>query len=371
MDSLFRMMALTMKELLAVLKDPKSRISLFMPPLVQCLLYGYAASYDLNHVPYAVLDRDHSIASHQLTSKLDGSGVFQWVSDLARQEDAAKLLNESKTLLILQIDQDFERRLLMGQTASIQLIADGRNSNTASTATGYVTSIVEQFNADWRIEHNQAAPQLMIESRAWYNANFETRWHMVPGMIATLTMLQTMMLTALSVAREREQGTFDQLLITPYEAHEIMVGKAMPSILIGLSQATLVVFVAQLWFHIPFQGSYLTLYTGLAVFVMAAVGIGLLVSAVSSTMQQAMLYNFLILMPFMLLSGFTTPISNMPKVLQSFTLINPLRHAITLVLRVYLEGATLTMVWPYILPLLMIAVVTLSGAAYLFRYRLG
>ena len=348
MDSLFRMMALTMKELLAVLKDPKSRISLFMPPLVQCLLYGYAASYDLNHVPYAVLDRDHSIASHQLTSKLDGSGVFQRVSDLARQEDAAKLLNESKALLILQIDQDFERRLLLGQTASIQLIADGRNSNTASTATGYVTSIVEQFNSDWRIEHNQAAPQLMIESRAWYNANFETRWHMV-----------------------REQGTFDQLLITPYEAHEIMVGKAMPSILIGLSQATLVVFVAQLWFHIPFQGSYLTLYTGLVVFVMAAVGIGLLVSAVSSTMQQAMLYNFLILMPFMLLSGFTTPISNMPKVLQSFTWINPLRHAITLVLRVYLEGATLTMVWPYILPLLMIAVVTLSGAAYLFRYRLG
>jgi ABC-2 type transport system permease protein len=371
MNSLLRILALTRKELLAVLKDRNSRLSLFMPPLMQCFMYGYAATYDLNHVPYAVLDRDHSIASHDLLAKLDGSGVFERVADLVRQDDVSRLIENRSALLVIQIEREFERQLLSGQSATIQVIADGRNSNTAATATGYVNTLVESFNADWRSENGAAPLPVRVVSRSWYNPNFETRWHMVPGMIATLTMLQTMMLTALSVAREREQGTFDQLLVTPYSASEIMVGKALPSMLIGLGQATLVLLVAQLWFRIPFAGSYATLYLGLGTFLMAAVGIGLLISAVSATMQQAMLYTFIVLMPFMLLSGLTTPVSNMPESLQYVTLVNPLRHAITVVQRVYLEGATLQIVMPYILTLVLIGSVTLTAAAILFRYRLN
>ena len=371
MDSLLRILALTRKELLAVLKDRSSRMSLFMPPLMQCFMYGYAATYDLNNVPYAVLDRDHSIASHDLLAKFDGSGVFERVADLVRQEDVTRLIEDRSALLVIQVEREFERRLLAGQPATIQVIADGRNSNTAATATGYVNALVESFNADWLADNGLDPPPLRVISRSWYNPNFETRWHMVPGMIATLTLLQTMMLTALSVAREREQGTFDQLLVTPFTASEIMAGKALPSMLIGLGQATLVLLVAQLWFRIPFAGSYVTLYLGLGTFLMAAVGIGLLVSAVSATMQQAMLYTFIVLMPFMLLSGLTTPVSNMPQSLQYATLVNPLRHAITLVQRVYLEGATLQVVMPYIIPLLLIGSVTLTAAAILFRYRLN
>lgn len=371
LNSLLRILALTRKELLAVLKDPRSRLSLIMPPLMQCFMYGYAATYDLNNVPYAVLDRDHSIASHELLAKFDGSGVFKRVADLARQEDVANLIDKRSALLVIQIEHEFERHLLAGQPGIVQVIADGRNSNTAATATGYVTALVDSFNTDWRAAHGLGPPPIHIVSRAWYNPNFETRWHMVPGMIATLTMLQTMMLTALSVAREREQGTFDQLLVTPYSATEIMAGKALPSMMIGLGQATLVLMVAQLWFQIPFSGSYVTLYLGLGTFLMAAVGIGLLISAVSATMQQAMLYTFIILMPFMLLSGLTTPVSNMPESLQFVTLANPLRHAIALVQRVYLEGATLQIVMPYIIPLVLIGTVTLSAAAILFRYRLN
>ena len=366
-----RIMALTIKELLAVLKDPRSRISLFMPPLIQCLMYGYAATYDLNNIPYAVMDRDHSISSHALLAKLDGSGVFKRVADLQRQQDVAKMIDDHQALLVIEIEREFEKQLLSGQSATIQVIADGRNSNTAATATGYVNTVVDSYNRNWLTEHGAAAMPLQVISRAWYNPNFETRWHMIPGMIATLTMLQTMMLTALSVAREREQGTFDQLLVTPYSAYEIMIGKALPSMLIGLGQATLVLLVAQLWFKIPFAGSYVTLYLGLGTFLLAAVGIGLLVSAISATMQQAMLYTFIILMPFMLLSGLTTPVSNMPESLQYVTLLNPLRHAITLVQRVYLEGATLEVVWAYIAPLLAIGVVTLTGATMMFRYRLS
>jgi ABC-2 type transport system permease protein len=193
---------------------------------------------------------------------------------------------------------------------------------------------------------------------------------MIPALIGTLTLLQTLLLTAMSVAREREQGTFDQLLVTPFRPGEIMVGKAIPSILVGLGQATNVLLVAQVWFHIPFAGSLLTLYTGLLIFLIAAIGIGLLVSSIAATMQQAMLYSFVIMMPFALLSGLTTPISSMPVALQKLTLANPLRYAIEIAQRVYLEGAPLESLGGDLLPLALIATLTLPPAAWLFRHRL-
>ena len=194
----------------------------------------------------------------------------------------------------------------------MQVIADGRNSNTAGTAIGYVSSIVEHSTPTGRATTAPRRRRCGSSTRAWYNPNLETRWFMIPGMIGTLTLIQTMMLTAMSVAREREQGTFDQLLVTPFRPFEIMAGKALPSMLVGTIQAGGVLLVAQLWFRIPFAGSYLTLYAGLLLFLLAAVGIGLLVSAVAATMQQAMLYSMLLIMPFSLLSGLTTPISSMP-----------------------------------------------------------
>ncbi len=366
-----RVWALTIKEWLAVLKDKRSRLSLIMPPLVQCLIYGYAATYDLNHIPYAWLDNDRGAASQALYAKFAGSGVFDLRATPPNAEQARRLISEREALLIVQIETDFQRHLELGEPAAVQVIADGRNSNTAAAATAYASAIVDQFNVEWRAAHGAPPPPLQVFSRSWYNPNLETRWYMAPSMIATLSLVQTMMLTALSVAREREQGTFDQLLVTPYSANEIMLGKALPAMFIGLGQASLVVVVAQLWFHIPFAGSYLTLYAGLSAFMLAAVGAGLLISAFSATMQQAMLYTFFLLMPFMLLSGLTTPIGNMPESLQYLTLMNPLRFALTLVQRVYLEGADLALLRPYFMPLLIIGALSLSGAALLFRYRLN
>jgi ABC-2 type transport system permease protein len=367
---LARIFALTRKELLAVLKDPRSRLTLLLPPVVQTLIFGYAASYDLNHVSYAALDRDHSEASRELLARLDGSGVFERVADFARQRDVASWIDARKTLLVLQIEPQFERHLLTGQSASVQLIADGRNSNTAGTALGYVADIVDRFNADWAQTHAWAAAPVQIVSRAWYNPNLETRWFMIPAMIGTLTLLQTMMLTAMSVAREREQGTFDQLLVTPFRPFEIMAGKALPSMVVGTIQASGVLLVAQLWFRIPFAGSYLTLYVGLLLFLLAAVGIGLLLSAVSATMQQAMLYSMLVMMPFSLLSGLATPISSMPRALQYVTTINPLQYAIDITRRVYLEGADLKLLTGDLWPLAVLAAVTLSAASWVFSRRM-
>ncbi len=300
-DSLLRILALTRKELLAVFKDPRGRFTLIIPPIMQCLIYGYVATYDLNDIPYAVIDQDRSDASRQLLARLDGTGVFHRVADFHRYEDVKQLIDERKAILVVQIDQNFEKRLLTGQNADIQVIADGRNSNTAGTAMIYVGTIVQSFNDNWRSVHGQTSSPLKVTIRSWHNPNLITRWHMIPSLIGTLTLLQTMLLTAMSVAREREQGTFDQLLVTPFRPYEIMAGKALPSVLIGIGQATNILLVAQLWFRIPFMGSFFTLYTGLILFLLAAVGVGLLLSAVSKTMQQAMLYSFLFMMPFALL----------------------------------------------------------------------
>lgn len=368
--SWLRTLVLTQKELVAVVKDPRSRIILFLPVLLQSLLFGYAATFDLNEVPYALLDQDRSAASTRFVARLDGTTVFERVADLTNAHQIRDVIGTKQAILVLQIPADFERNLLSGRGSVVQVITDGRNSNTAGVAASYVAAVVERFNADWSREHGLPTPPLRVETRAWFNPTLETRWYMIPTLIAALTMLQTTMLAALSVAREREQGTFDQLLVTPLRPGEILIGKAVPPILIGLIQATIVLLIARYWFGIPFQGSLLTLYSALLLFTTACVGIGLAVSAFSLTMQQSMLYSFVLLMPMMLLSGLASAIENMPDALQYVTYANPLRYAIAMVRRIYLEGAGFDVLVHEMWPLVVIAAVTLPTASWLFRHRL-
>jgi ABC-2 type transport system permease protein len=363
MIAFFRRIAVIVrKEFLAVLKDPKSRAILVVPAIVQSLLFGYAATYDLTHVPYALNDASHSAAAAELLAKLDASGTFQRKLTFATQAQLRDAIDSQQVLLAISIPVDFERRLYAGDAAPLQMVLDGRNSNTAGSAAAYVGAIVADFNRQWRDKHGGAQPALRIESRAWFNPNLETRWYLMPGMIAALSMLQTLLLTALSVAREREQGTFDQLLVTPLTPVDIMI---------GLLQSTLILLVTRLWFEVPMAGSLLSVYAGLTLFTVASVGIGLSISAISLNMQQAMLYTFVLVMPMMLLSGLTTPVRNMPEVLQVATMANPLRFAIDMVQRVYLEGVGLGTLWPDMVPLLLIASITLPLAAWLFRHRLA
>ena len=370
-DFLLRIANLCRKELLAILKDPASRVILFVPAIMQSLIFGYAATYDLTNVPYALLDQSRTGASAELIAHLDSTGVFHRVATLRTQADIREVIDTEKALLVIQIAPNFEQQLSAGQPAPIQLILDARNSNTAGSAAGYVGAVVERYNAELRTRAGAPPNPVAIETRAWFNPNLETRWNLLPGLIAALSMLQTLLLTALSVAREREQGTFDQLLVTPMSPLEIMIGKALPPILVGLAQSTLILLVALFWFGIPMAGSLATLYTGLVFFTVASVGIGLSISAVSANMQQAMLYTFVLLMPMMLLSGLTTPVRNMPPVLQVITMANPLRFAIDLVQRVYLEGVGLGTVWHNLIPLSIVAAITLPLAAWLFRHRLA
>ncbi len=337
MESLRRIATLIWKELLAILKDPRSRFTVIGPPILQALIFGYAATYDLNQVRYAVYDQDRSEASRQFLADMDGSGTFRRVANLRNPKEIGPLIDSKTVLLVVQIGQDFERRLLSGLPADLQVVADGRNSNTAGTALNYIGTITDSFNARWQQAHGGSPPPVQAVQRAWYNPNLETRWFMVPGMIGMLTLVQMVIITAMSVAREREQGTFDQLLVTPFRPIEIMVGKSVPSILIGLVQVTMVLTLALFWFKIPFQGSLAILYLGVLLFLIAAVGIGLMVSSLAATMQQALLGSFLTIMPFAMLSGLNTPIANMPQNVQYITLINPLRYVISIIHRVFLE----------------------------------
>jgi len=363
----FQIAALVRKELLALIKEPASRALLIAPAFLQALLYGYGATYDLTHVPYAVLDQSRSAASTELLARLDGTGVFVRAATLTSPQQIADVVDAQKALLVLSIPPDFEARLSASRTAPLQVILDGRNSSTAGSAAGHVAAIVAAYNTSL----GTGAAGIRVERRAWFNPNLESRWNMMPGLIAALSMLQTLLLAALSVAREREQGTFDQLLVTPLTPMQILIGKALPSILIGLLQSTIIFLIIRFWFEIPMQGSVGLLYFGLVVFTVASVGVGLSISALSLTMQQAMLYTFLLIMPLMLLSGLFTPVRNMPEVLQIATYANPLRFGMDIVRRVYLEGAGLIDIWRAFIPLLVLTATTLPLAAWLFRNRLS
>ena len=275
-------------------------------------------------------------------------------------------------MFVVSIPADFAPRLAQGQTTAVQLILDGRNSVTAGLASGYVSSIVGSYNQTLRQAAGLSGTGgVKIERRAWFNPNLESRWSLMPTLIASLSLIQTLLLAALSVAREREQGTFDQLLVTPLTPMQILVGKAVPSVLVGLLQSTIILVIIRFWFQIPMAGSIVTLYLGLLVFTVAAVGMGLSLSALSLTMQQAMLYTFLVVMPLMMLSGMLTPVRNMPEVLQVATYANPLRFGVAIARGVYLEGATFVDIVPHLVPLVVMIAVTLPLAAWLFRHRLG
>lgn len=356
------------KEFLAVLKDPANRAILIVPVILQSFLFGYGATFDLEDVPYAVLDQNRSEQSQQLLARLDGTGVFHRVATLHSPTQIAAVIDSGQALLVLHFAADFDRQLGAAGAAPLQVLLDGRNSTTAGNAAAQVRAVVADFNATLL---NAARPAITLEPRAWFSPNLETRWNIMPGLIASLSMIQVMMLAALSVAREREQGTFDQLLVTPLSPTQIMIAKAVPAIVIGLLQSAVVLLIALYWFSIPMAGSLFALATGLLLFTIAVVGIGLSISALSANMQQAMLYTFVLLVPIVLLSGLATPVRNMPEAFQLATYANPLRFAIDLVRRVYLEGAPLSLVWHDFIPFVGVAVVTLPLSAWLFRNRLS
>lgn len=280
------------------------------------------------------------------------------------------MIDEREVLMVLQIEPRFQAKLLSGQTADVQLLLDGRNSNTAQVVLNYAGEIVSRFNQRWNAEHGRFGPPAQLVTRAWYNPNLESRWYFIPGVVGLLTLVVTLVVTALSVAREREHGTFDQLLVTPLRPWEILIGKAAPAFVIGVIEASLVILIGHYWFGVPLVGEISALYAGIVLFVLAAIGIGLMISSLAATLQQAVLGAFLFMVPAVILSGFATPIANMPTVVQLLTYADPLRYFLVILRGVFLEATPLALLTDQLWPMALIAALSLSAAAGLFRHRM-
>ena len=362
-----QILALAVKEFLAILKDPKSRVVVIGPPLIQFFVFGYAATFDVTDVAYAVVDEDRTVESRELLARFSGSDDFALVAELGSVEEIPAAIDSKQARLVLHVGPDFAARLRAGRPAAVQVILDGRSSNVSGIALGYVQSIV----ARWSAAQGPASPGPAIEvvQRSWFNPNLQSRWFIVSGLPAQIALVVVMLLTSLSVAREREQGTFDQTLVAPLDSLQILIGKALPAFSLGLLDGLLLSAGAVLWFGVPLTGTLAALVAVLSVYACAILGIGLFISSLATTMQQGLLGAFMAMMPSVLLSGFTTPIENMPTWLQRATVANPARYAVAGCRAVFLEGADLGAVARYLLPMAVMAALTLGAAGWLFRHR--
>lgn len=369
METVRRIIALVIKEFLTLFKDPKSRTVVIGPPLIQLVLFGYAATFDLTDIPYAFEDLSRSTESRELLSGVSGSPYFHLVGEVRGETVIRQMIDSRKVSFVLRIGQTFARDLQAGRDAPVQALLDGRNSNTAGIIGNYLGNVVGEYNATRLAKAGRASPSIMV-SRIYYNENALSRDFFVPGIVGLIAMVVTLLVTALSVAREREHGTFDQLLVTPLSPVGILIGKAAPGLIIGLLEATLIMLAAVYWFEVPLRGNLGLLYLGLFFFIFAAVGVGLMISSLCVTMQQALLGSFLFLMPSVLLSGFATPIANMANVVQWITLINPLRYVLVLIRGVFIENSPTYVLLMQVWPLALIGLACMALAVVMFRNRI-
>lgn len=368
--SLQRIFALVHKEILAIWKDKKSRAVLIVPALLQLLLFSFAITFDVINVNIAIVNLDSGKRSIELIEKIKDSPTFKKIHFLKSENEIAPFINNQRGIVALSIDEQFSRKLEANQQAQVQVILDGRKSNSAQIVAGYMSSILSSFNRDFATSKGLPTQNAEIVSRTWFNPNLISYWFTLPNLTGILTLLITLAVTALSVARERELGTFDQLLVSPIQPVEIMLGKMIPAVVIALSEATIILLAAILYFKVPFHGSVFMLYTSLFFFVSSIIGIGLFISALCQTQQQAILGTYIFMSPAVLLSGFATPIENMPDWLQTLTSVNPLRYYLILVKAIMLKDISWSIAVSHIWPMALIAIINLTIAIRLFKQRL-
>jgi ABC-2 type transport system permease protein len=318
------------------------------------LVFGYAATYEIRHVPTVVLDLDHSQESRELISRFTASPYFKVQRQLTSSAQLADLIDRGQATIGLEIDAGFAQKLRKGQTAPVQAIVDATNSNTALIASGYLSQIALGFAQDYQKDRiyriapqlAEAVPYVELEPRPWYNPGLGSRWFFVPGVIGSLTLVLVITLTAFAVVREREIGTLEQIMVTPIRPAEFILGKTLPFFLIGLFDVSLIAAVGTFWFQVPFRGHISVLLTGTILFLLCMLGVGLFISTVSSTQQQAMVTAFFFIMPAVAFSGFGFPISTMPQWMQYLTYVIPLRYFLVVLRGTYLKGVGMDILWP-------------------------
>jgi ABC-2 type transport system permease protein len=373
-----RLKQMLIKEFIQVFRDKRTRFVLFGPPIIQMLIFGYAATFEIHHVPTVVLDLDHSQESRELVSRFSSSPYFDVQRQLTDHRQLGELIDQGKATVGLEIDAGFAQNLRKGQTAPLQVIVDATNSNTALIASAYISQIALGFAQDYQQDRiYRIAPHLLeqipsvrLEPRPWYNADLKSRWFFIPGIIGSLTLVLVVTLTAFAVVREREIGTLEQIMVTPIRPAEFILGKTLPFFLIGLFDVSLIGTVGTLWFQVPFRGQVAVLLLGAILFLLCMLGVGLLISTVSSTQQQAMVTAFFFIMPAITFSGFGFPISTMPQWLQYLTYASPLRYFLVVLRGTYLKGVGVDILWPQMLAMAGLGIALLSIAVLRFHKAL-
>ena len=361
-----RVKVLLVKEIIQALRDPRLRLLVFIPPLLQLVAFGYAANLDLKNIPIALYDEDNTPVSRELAVAFASSGYFKFVETIHRPEEMATLIDRGTVSAVLHLGPDLAARVGSGRTALVQVIVAGTNSNTASLVQSYSLQIIERFNRAKLKKRLDDHPPLrkiipagsqgivQAEVRVWYNTELLSRNFYVPGIIALVIMVSVLNLTAMAVVREKEVGTMEQIMVTPIRPVEFILGKTIPFALIGILQVALVSSVGVFWFGVPMRGSVALLFVALLIYLLSFLSLGLFISTISRNQQQALITTFFFTFPIILLSGFIFPIANMPPVIQWVTFLNPLRYFLVIIRDIFLKGSGLGILWPQMVALLCI-----------------
>ena len=368
-----RVRELVRKEFIQLFRDRKNRPMLVIAPLIQVILFGYVVTTDVRDITMAVIDQSRTPDSRRLLDAFDGNPTFRVTHVLQDPKDLDRLLLRREVDIGLQIPPDFSARIRRGETAEVQVLVDGSMSNMAAVRIAYSMNVLDAFNAQLLRELNRRRidfGEIDGRIRTWYNPNLDSQNYYVPGIVAFLVMLLSLIFTSMAVVREKEAGTMEQLIVTPLKATEFILGKTIPFILIAQAQLVMVILFARLWFRIPMMGSAFVLLTASSIFLLSTLGIGLLISTVSRTQQQAMMTNFFFILPFFMLSGFVFPIANMPAVVQWLTHLNPLSHFLIIIRGVFLKGTGFGVLWPQFLELAVLGGLVFTVAVNRFRKRL-
>ena len=362
-----RILALIKKEFITIWKDPKSRGIIVVLPLMQLFIFANAITMEVKNIDVAVLDRSGTYESRELLSRFENSPRFRNFYYVENEDKLKSVIDNQKVQMGLYINNDLSKNIKREKSADIFVILDGRQTNSASIASGYASQIINDYNS----EILKVKPQLNPSVRNWYNPNLEYRWYFLTVIIATLSLVITLLLTALSIAREREMGTFDQLVVSPLNSFEILLGKIIPPLIIALGLTIIMTLIIALFFKVPFSGSIFLFFVSIFISLLSITGVGLFISSICKTQQQAVLGVITFQMPAILLSGFISPIEDMPKFLQYLTLLNPIRFFMLLVRGIYLKGMNFYDVFLNLVPLVLIAAFTLTMASKTFKKSLN
>jgi ABC-2 type transport system permease protein len=357
------------KEFLVVMRDPASRVMILGMPLIQLLVFAFAATLEVRNINVVVVNQDAGRWSHEVIARVKASSFVDELIYLPSLGEAKDAIDTRGALLAMHFQPDFSRNIAAGKPAQIQLLLDGRRANTAQVATSYLQTIASELQLELIAQQtNVALPS--VEVRPWYNPNLEYRWFIVPGLVVTLAFIPAIAISILSVARDRELGTLDQLVVSPVSPLEIILGKALPAVFAGMISSFVVFALAVFAFQVPFTGSVLILFLSQLVFVFSCAGLGLAISAGCNTQQQALMGMFAIATPLFITSGFVTPVENMPLALQYFAELNPLKHEMIIVLGCFLQATTIQEVWRGLWPMILIGAVTMGMAGVILRWRI-